>query len=173
MNLLKYGMLFSVLSLTASAQKTISFGLSCTYNFPVETVGFGLRTNIPAAPRLSLVPRLKYVPKFNSIHEVEAGANVQFDLWDHSQRDGSSKPVMYMSAGAQYNRWLNYYPSTNLKARQNNILPEAGLGILSGGNRFKGFAEAHWNILWNESYAEAGLLFYPFNKRSKKLLKCP
>lgn len=173
MNLLKYGMLFFVLSVTASAQKTIAFGLSGTYNFPVKTLGAGIRANIPVTDRLSVVPRLKYAPKFNQIEEVEAGANAQFDLWDATRRGGSSGPVLYVSTGVLYNRWLNYYPSSNTKARQNNILPEAGLGILSGGNRLKGFAEAHWNILWNESYTEAGLLFYPFNKRSKKLLTCP
>lgn len=181
MNLIKYSVLFLVISLTASAQKTVSFGLSGAYNFPMETIGFGLRANVPVTQRLSVVPRIKYAPDFNTIHDVEAGAHVQFDLWDASERRGSSKPVIYASAGAMYNRWLNYYPNNNPKAGQNNILPEAGLGILSGGNRLKFFMEGHWNILWNESYAEAGLLFYPFNeksnkrsgKRSKKILRCP
>lgn len=181
MNLIKYSVLFIVISLTASAQKTISFGLSGSYNFPMETIGFGLRANVPVTQRVSFVPRLKYAPGFNTIHEVEGGADIQFDLWDASQRDGSSKPVIYASAGALYNRWLNYYPSSNSKAGQNNILPEAGLGILSGGNRLKFFLEGHWNILWNESYADAGILVYPFNerlnkrsgKRSRKMLKCP
>lgn len=171
-----------VISLAASAQKTASFGLSGAYNFPMETIGFGLRANVPVTQRLSFVPRIKYAPDFNTIHEVEAGADVQFDLWDASQRSGSSKPVIYVSAGAMYNRWLNYYPNNNSIAKQNNILPEAGLGILSGGNRVKFFLEGHWNILWNESYGEAGLLVYPFNerlskrsggKRSKKMLRCP
>lgn len=173
MNLLKYSVLFLVTSLTVSAQETVSFGLSGTYNFPMETIGFGLRANVPVTHRIFVVPRLKYAPGFNQIEEVEAGANLQFTLWDHLQRNGSSKPVMYVSAGALYNRWLNYYPSINSKAGQNNILPEAGLGVRSGGNRLKVFAEGHWNILWNESYGEAGLLFYPFNKRSKKILTCP
>lgn len=173
MNLLKYGMLFFVVSLTATAQKTIAFGLSGTYNFPMETIGTGIRADIPLTQRLSLVPRIKYAPKFNRIEELEAGAHVQLDLWNATQRNGSSKPVLYVTAGALYNRWLNYYPNINPKAGQNNILPEAGLGVLSGGNRFRVFAEAHWNIIWNESYAEAGLLFYPFNKRLKKILKCP
>jgi hypothetical protein len=167
-----------LISLASRAQETVSIGVSGMYNFPMESLGFVLRSNSPLTPDFSVVPQVKYSPKFNDIHEVNAGVSFHYNIIKNSFRTGSKlktdskKPVVYVAAGVLYNRWINYYPTTNPKIKKNNILPEAGFGLMLGGNKLRGFAEGKYNILWGESYAEAGILFYPFNKRSKKVLKC-
>ncbi len=153
----------------AKSQDTWSVGASLNYNFPLQTVGAGIRARLPMNERLALVPKVRYAPSFNAIHEVDAGVNVQFSLWNVSESGG---PVIYLSGGAVYNRWLNYQPSANAIAEENNILPELGGGFLSGGKRFKFFTEAHWNFRWNESYGDIGVLFYPSARKSKRSLRC-
>ncbi len=178
MNFLKYLSLLIVISIATKAQETISFGVSGVYNFPMKSVGFGFRSNIPLTADFSVVPQIKYSPEFNDIQEINAGVSFHYNIIKNSFKNGSmiknntKKPVVYLAAGVLYNKWLNYYPTTNTKIKETNILPEAGLGVMLGGNRFRGFAEGKYNVLWNESYGEAGILFYPFNKRSKKVLKC-
>jgi hypothetical protein len=178
MKFLKCLSLLILTSVSVLAQETVSVGISGVHNFPMKSTGFGLRSNVPVTPDFSVVPQVKYTPKFNDIHEVNAGVSFHYNIIKNSFRNGSKlktdskKPVVYVAAGVLYNRWINYYPTTNTKIKKNNILPEAGLGLMLGGNKLRGFAEGKYNILWGESYAEAGILFYPFNKRSKKVLKC-
>jgi hypothetical protein len=151
------------------SQETWAIGASLNYNLPLETAGAGLRARIPLVRQLALVPKLRYAPAYNAIHEADAGLNLQYSLWDNSERGG---PAIYLSAGAVYNRWLNYKPSANDKAQENNFLPEAGAGFLMGRNKFKFFAEGHWNMRWNESYVDVGVLFYPSAQKSRKALRC-
>jgi hypothetical protein len=73
----------------------------------------------------------------------------------------------------EYNRWINFEKTLNAKAKQNNVLPEAGLGLSAGGNFIRIFAEGKYNIFWKESYGEVGVLFFPFNDRLSRRNNCP
>ncbi len=171
--------LLCLISVKIYGQETISFGLSGVYNFPLKTIAAGFRANVPLGERLAVSPQVKYAPKFNDIHEIMAGANLHYNLITNVRRRGDEliseprKPIVYLAAGVLYNRWINYTPSLNAKAKANNVLPEAGLGMAAGGNILRVFAEGKYNILWNESYGEIGVLIYPYNKRSSKALRCP
>ena len=168
-----------LLSLKLHAQDHISFGLSGMYNFPLETIGIGLRSQISLTERFSIVPQIKYAPSFNTIHEFYGGINTHFFLLNNTISHGSrnrvepSKPVLYLAAGVEYNRWINYEKTKNLKANQNNFLPEVGLGVSLGGHLVRAFAEIKYNILWEESYGEFGVMIYPFNDKRKRKNNCP
>jgi hypothetical protein len=161
------------------AQDKTAFGLSAIYNFPLQTIGAGFRIQMPVANRFVLVPQIKYMPSFNNIHEAYGGINLHYFLLNntfslgHKQIVNPKRPVLYLAAGVQYNRWINYEKTLNLKAKKDNVLPEAGLGLSAGGNFIRIFAEGKYNILWNESYGEVGVLFFPFNDRLSRKNNCP
>jgi hypothetical protein len=166
-------------SISLHAQDKAAFGLSAIYNFPLQTAGVGFRIQMPVANRLALVPQIKYMPAFNNIHEAYGGINLHYFLLNNTFSLGYKKvvnprrPVLYLAAGVEYNRWINYVATQNDKAKKNNILPEAGMGISAGGNFIRVFAEAKYNILWKESYGELGILVYPFNNRLSRNNYCP
>lgn len=166
-------------SMSLYAQDKTAFGLSAIYNFPLQTVGVGFRIQMPLADRFALVPQIKYMPKFNSVHEAYGGINLHYYLLNNTFSLGRKKlvnplrPVLYLAAGVEYNRWINYTITLNDKAKKNNVLPEAGLGLSAGTNFIRIFAEAKYNILWKESYGEIGVLFFPFNDRLASKNNCP
>ncbi len=168
-----------LLSLQLQAQDKIAFGLSGMYNFPLQTVGIGLRAQIPVIERLYVVPQIKYAPSFNTIHEFYGGVNMHYFLLNNTishgykQQTMPQRPVLYLAAGVEYNRWLNYEKTKNLKANQNNLLPEVGLGISVGGHLVRAFAEVKYNIIWEESYGEFGVMIYPFNPKRNRKNNCP
>jgi hypothetical protein len=161
------------------AQDKTAFGLSAIYNFPLQTVGAGFRIQMPVANRFALVPQIKYMPSFNNIHEAYGGINLHYFILNNTFSLGTRKyvnpkrPVLYLAAGVEYNRWINYEKTLNTKAKQNNVLPEAGLGLSAGGNFIRIFAEGKYNIFWNESYGEVGVLFFPFNEQLSRKNNCP
>ena len=168
-----------VFSINMYAQDKTAFGLSAIYNFPLQTVGAGFRIQMPLANRFALVPQIKYMPSFNNIHEAYGGINLHYFLLNNTFSLGTRKyvnpkrPVLYLAAGVEYNRWINYEKTINTKAKRDNVLPEAGLGLSAGGNFIRIFAEAKYNIFWKESYGEAGVMFFPFNDRLLRKNNCP
>lgn len=172
--------LILLISTTIYAQDKVSFGASLMYNFPLNTVGVGIRSQIPLNNRITLVPDVKYAPKFNQIHELYAGLNVHLLLITSTKnisyqrsRVEPQKPNLYITAGAEYNQWFNYINSINSKANKQNVLPKVGLGTSFGSHITRFFAEVKYNILWDEAYAEAGLLIYPGFIKLKKKNSCP
>lgn len=163
---------FWIFCFSARGQEKTSFGLSGAYNLPLQTISVGTRARIPLTPRLSLNPQIRYAPAFNDFHEFSAGANLHYYFIRSPARQDTDSPkfAAYLLAGGHYNRWINYSPSLNPLAKANNLLPEAGLGLVTGGNIFRIFFEAKYNPLWLEPSAEAGLLISPFNRPRK--LKC-
>lgn len=161
------------------AQDRTAFGLSAIYNFPLQTAGVGLRIQMPVANRFALVPQIKYMPAFNNIHEAYGGINLHYFLLNNTFSLGYKKvvnpkrPVLYLAVGVEYNRWINYTITQNDKAKKNNVLPEAGLGLSAGGNFIRVFAEAKYNIFWKESYGEIGVMLFPFNDRLSRKNNCP
>ncbi len=172
--------LILLVSTTIYAQDKISFGASLMYNFPLNTIGVGIRSQIPVTNRITLTPDVKYAPKFNEIHELYAGLNVHFLLITSTKnisyqrsRVEPQKPNLYITAGAEYNQWFNHINSINSQAQEKNILPKIGLGTSFGSHITRFFAEVKYNILWDEAYAEAGLLIYPGFIKLKKKNSCP
>ncbi len=169
---------------TASlAQEKWALGPMVSYNFAIKSTGVGFRSTIPLSNKLILNPQVKYFPNFNALEELYAGVNLQYILVSSESEIGynrfkhSNKPSLYLTAGVDYNNWLNYDPATpTLKANatNNNVLPNIGVGSVMGGSVVRLFAEARYNILWNESFGEFGILIYPGNIRGRnKSLSCP
>lgn len=158
----------------ANAQQALSFGLSGSYNFPLQTVALGARANVPLHPRWAISPQIRYAPAFNDFHEFSAGANLHFYFIRNSGKNhyvtDVPKSALYLIGGIHYNRWINYTISINTNAKTNNLLPELGVGYMFGGSLLKVFLEGKYNPLWLEPSAETGLLIYPFNGSRK--LKC-
>ncbi len=176
----KLFILFLGVQMSVFAQDNVGYGVSLAYNFPIKTTGFGLRASIPLSKRWLIVPQVKYFPANNIVHEVYGGVNIHFLLWAASEAKGyhrslinPKKPQLYLSTGVEYNYWINYISTVNTAAKQNNILPEAGIGISIGSLMLRGFAEAKYNILWNESHGELGVMVYPSFFGIKTKNKCP
>jgi hypothetical protein len=172
-------LLFLFISRNLSAQDKVAFGVSGTYNFPFSLVGIGLRAQIPFSEKIQAVPQIKYYPTFNQFHEVYGGLSLHYSLLSPFQYAGGrvrfepTKPNFYLTAGFEYNRWFNYAPNENKKSKKDNILPEVGAGISVGSNAVRVFFEAKYNVLWDESYGEFGLLIYPFNLKQNRKNNCP
>jgi len=171
--------LILLVSTSIYAQDKVSFGASLMYNFPLNTIGVGIRSQIPVTNRITLTPDVKYSPKFNQIHELYAGLNVHLLLITSTKnisyqrsRVEPQKPNLYIIAGAEYNQWFNYINGINSKANKQNVLPKIGLGTSFGSHITRFFAEVKYNILWDEAYAEAGLLIYPGFIKLKKKNRC-
>lgn len=172
--------LILLVSISTYAQDKVSFGASLMYNFPLNTMGVGIRSQIPINNRIILAPDIKYAPKFNQIHELYAGLNLHLLLITSTKnisyqrnRVEPQKPNLYITAGAEYNQWFNYINSVNSKANKHNLLPKIGLGTSFGSHITRFFAEVKYNILWDETYAEVGLLIYPGFIKLKKKNSCP
>ena len=111
------------------SQDKFSFGFSGVYNFPLNSVGIGLRAQVPIIPKVFVVPQLKYFPSFNTIHELYGGINVHYALVEGNIRPGGFKrsidpeiPMIYLAVGAQYNRWINYVETQQSNSKPNNFL---------------------------------------------------
>jgi hypothetical protein len=172
--------LFISLNVTTYGQDKTSFGFSGMYNFPLKTIGIGVRANIPIFERAYVVPQFKYAPSFNKIHELYAGVNLHYVIMQGNQYINGRKrateptiPSIYITGGVLYNRWINYTETVSTTAKQNNILPEIGLGTSIGGYAVRAFAEVKYNVRWNESYGEVGLLFCPYYIKQKRRYSCP
>jgi hypothetical protein len=174
-----YVIIVLLLNYSLHAQDKISFGISGMYNFPLETIGIGFRSQIPVTERLSVVPQIKYAPSFNTIHEFYGGVNVYYSLLNNTLLHGYRPkvhpqiPVLYLAVGLEYNKWINYEKTKNTKANPNNILPEVGLGLSVGGHLIRAFAEIKYNVVWEESYGEVGVMIYPFNTKPSGKNNCP
>lgn len=167
-------------NLSLYSQDKIAFGISGMYNFPLQSVGLGLRAQIPVIPRVFIVSQFKYAPPFNTIHELYGGINVHYVIIKGNERlkgfkrsVEKEKPMVYLTAGAEYNRWINYVETQQANSKQNNILPEVGIGTAIGNYNVRLFAEIKYNIRWQESYGEVGLIFCPAYIKSKRKANCP
>jgi hypothetical protein len=162
------------------SQDKIALGISGMYNFPLQSVGLGLRAQIPVLPRVYIVPQIKYAPAFNTIHELYSGVNLHYLIIKGNERFKgfkrsmeSEKPTIYLTGGVEYNRWINYVETRQTNSKQNNILPEVGIGSAIGNYSIRFFAEVKYNILWKESYGEVGIMICPAYIKLKRKANCP
>jgi hypothetical protein len=52
-------------------------------------------------------------------------------------------------------------------------LGNVGLGAAIGSSSVRLFAEAKYNVLWNETFGEIGLLVFPGTIRKNRYSSCP
>ncbi len=146
-----------VLSFAYSRSQVIQewgVGFAGIYNFTAKTYGLDLRAHLILNNRLTIAPQLQYYPAFNKFHDFYAGASVHFNFTP------SSIWGLYAIAHASYHDWINYAESTSSKAQQNNWNAEPGLGIIRNYGCVRPFAEARYNIKWNEGNLRVGLTFF-------------
>lgn len=159
------------------AQNSIGIGVMGTFNFPLKTLGGGLRLQIPITNRLAVIPMGNY--NNGIVKEAFAGIQAQYYLLN-SMSGGSSfrkiydpqKPSVYLFGAVNYNKWINFSPSLS-RAKSSNVLPILGIGTSFGLSKIRLFAEAKYNPVFSESFADFGLLFYPKLGGGSKGTKCP
>lgn len=146
----------------SNAQQSTLFGAAAAGNVALKTGGLALRAQIPLGERFELVPQFRYFPKFNKVHEFYEGLNLHYSPINVALQNSNLK--LYVLAGMSYNRWIDYQPSLNDRAKRDNFLPETGAGLNFGMDNIRFFAEAKYNPFWKESTAEIGVLFAPKRK---------
>ncbi|ADQ18094.1 hypothetical protein Lbys_2426 [Leadbetterella byssophila DSM 17132] len=160
-----------VTPIIAHSQSKTSAGLAGTYNAALQTFGIGIRAQFSLNQKFYISPQMKYIPPIKDFHEVTMGINTHYYLIKPSTPLGNRYQhrnliALYLIGGVHYNRWINYAPTINPKAKQNNILPEVGAGLELGRNYFKIFTEANHNTVWMEPSFEIGMQIN-LSKRSK------
>lgn len=152
---IKIFLLFFVASFyTTNAQDSWALGASGVYDFQTNGFGAGVRAYIPITDRLAFSPQVHYFFPFNTIHELLAGATIQYSLFP------ARRWTLYPLAGVYYNRWVNYSDFTGSVAKPNNIAEEAGLGLMRNKGCVRPFIEQRYNFKWKEFDLQAGLLFF-------------
>lgn len=170
-------LLLLISSLTAKSQLNPFYGLEASYNLPLSGVGIGLRSELHLTPRVSVVPNVSYFPDFNDVHELLAGANLQYSFLVLPRVNGPLKTELirfrtYGFAGGYYNRWLNYAPtSSNLK--ETNFIPTVGIGVSNGSIAYRTFGEFSYNALANEGTIKFGVMVSPFGIKWNRRNSCP
>lgn len=133
------------------AQDKFALGVEGAYDFQTNGFGVGIRGYIPLTSRIAVVPQILYFMPFNEIHELYAGASVQYKLFY------IKKFVVYPLVAGSYNRWINYTDYTPPKARLDNWAGEVGLGIMKDKGCLRPFAEQRYNAKWKEFTFHIGL----------------
>jgi len=145
------------------SQEYKGVGISTMYNLQTESVGFGLRGEIPVKKRFSVLPQAAYYPNFNKINEliIGVGCNYRFYAPQYNKR------IVYVLANVAYNAWMNYDKSYVLDATYNNWNLEIG-----GGFAFRTcvspFIEYRYNIRWQEATIRLGATYYFKCKKRRK-----
>lgn len=166
---------FSVFS-----QDKLAFGVSGAYNLAVKNIGIRARVQVPIVPRLYVVPSFCYMPKFNEIHEYTVSLPIHYVIYEGNEKYHGHKaryepflPNIYLIAGVSYNKWINYVETLNSNAKQENLLPEAGVGISIGDYPLQFFAEGKYNPTWKEGLVELGVLICPAYLKKDRKSRCP
>lgn len=146
-------------------------GLCAIYNFQTESIGIGLRGEVPVK-KLIIVPQIAYYPAFNKITEFYAGVSWHLDIASYGNL------TMYTILNGAFNGWINYENSTMSNAKFSNWAAEGGIGFKKG-KCWKPFIELRYNVKWKEANLRLGIMYY-FNcnskngrSKKKKAVSCP
>jgi len=138
-------------------------GISTMYNLQTESMGFGLRGEVPIMKNFSVLSQVSFYPNFNKINEliIGVGCNYRFNTPKYN------KTILYVLANVAYNAWINYDDSYVLDATYNNWNFEIG-----GGFAFRTcvspFIEYRYNIRWQEATIKIGATYYFKCKKRRK-----
>jgi hypothetical protein len=172
-----YILLFLILTVKAYCQNSIGIGGMGSYNFAIKNFGGGLRLQVPMNSKFAVIPMGSY--NTGLIQEMNMGVQAQYYIFNSMLQKSSSlstyqsnKPSLYLFGSGMYNKWINYIPSLS-RAKATNILPLIGLGTSFGGKKIRLFVEAKYNPLFNESFSDFGIMFYPKLGGGSKGTACP
>lgn len=146
------------------------FGIGGLYNFQTEGIAFDGRAKIPIFKKLFISPRLSYFPSFNNVHELYAGTDLGIDL------PAFRNATPYIFAGGYYNDWFNSAEFHNSVAKKNNLVYEAGVGIVLSFKCFYPYAEYRYDAKWKEGSLGVGLMLKfgeCFYSKKNQVKKCP
>jgi len=145
---------FSIVTVRAQMVQEWGLGFAGIYNFTAQTFGADVRAHLILSNRFTVAPQLQYYPTINRFHDFYAGASLHYNFTP------SYAWGVYALAHASYHDWINFAESTNPKAQQNNWNAEPGLGIIRNYGCVRPFAEARYNVKWNEGNLRVGLTFF-------------
>ena len=146
-------------------------GLEAIYNFQTESIGIGLRGELPVK-KLIIVPQIAYYPSFNKITEFYAGLSWHLNIISYGNL------TLYTILNGSYNGWINYETSAMKNAKFSNWDAEGGIGIKKG-KCWRPFMELRYNVKWKEANLRLGLMyFFKCNNKNgrskkKKAISCP
>jgi hypothetical protein len=148
------------------------YGLGGYYNFQNKGFAIDLRAKIPVFTNAYISPRISYYLPFNKIHEIYGGIDADY----HFLKYKFLNPYAYL--GFYYDNWINSSDYNNDKAKQNNFLPEGGLGIVFDLKKcWFPYLEYRYDPHWKEGSVGAGILFNfkcMFDARARKIKNsCP
>ncbi len=141
-------------------------GVGAICNFTVPSFGGEVRGLFILNDRFTLAPQLQYYPSFNRFVDFYAGMSLHFNFTP------SARWGLYALAHASYHDWINYYDSYSILAKQHNWNAEPGIGIIRNYGCLRPYAEARYNIKWNEGNLRVGLAFF-FGSCGRKHEYCP
>lgn len=154
-------------SLVGSAQEDRwALGLGGIYNFQTNGFGIDTRAYIPLTYRIAVSPQFHYfIPM--TIHEFYAGLAIQYSLFPER------KWTIYPLISAYYNNWVNYNNFEGTIAKQNNLAPEVGLGLMKRTGCLRPFLEGRYDTKWKEANIHLGILFSFGGCYSRTIDQCP
>ncbi len=156
----------SLHQLKAQVVKEFGLGVGAICNFTVPSFGGEARGIFILSDHWAVVPQIQYYPSFNRFHDLYLGTSIHFNFTP-SYRWG-----LYLLGHGSYHNWLNYEQSNNYKAKEHNWNLEPGLGIMKNYGCVRPYAEARYNIKWNEGNLRIGLAFF-FGDCGHKHEYCP
>ncbi len=130
----------------------LAIGAGGIYNFKTKGIAPDVRLLIPFSNRVYLTPHFSYFAKFNKVNEYYAGADLDIHM------PVSNLLIPYIFAGAYYNKWINSSEFHNKLAEKENVVAEAGLGLLFNSGCLNPFLEYRYNTKWEEGSLEFGII---------------
>jgi len=126
-------------------------GGSVLYNVQSESFGAGARVSIYPDKSVSFVPQFSYF-FIGPISEWTAGLSLELKVMRNKYNN------IYLLVHGGYNNWLNPGNSALEGAQTANINFEGGIGIV-GVNCLRPFLEYRYNVRFQESHLQLGLLY--------------
>jgi hypothetical protein len=164
---------FILYSISSFGQKKerVYYGIGALYNFQTQGVAYDLRVRIPLYRNIYVSPRFSYFPASNTIHEYYAGLDAGYQF----MRKYRIRPYIY--AAGYYDNWINSFEFPyNKKAQKNNIVAEAGAGLIFAWKCLHPYIEYRYDTKWLEGSLGIGILFNwtcCFNSKKSAEKDCP
>lgn len=142
------------------------------FNIPIAESGIGLRSHLHFNEMFFLSPQVNYYPGLQNIHELYAGANINWKWWPGNNWS------LYPTAGAYYNMYINAAQSAVVGAKQHNLTFQGGIGLTKNWGCYRPYVEYRVDSKWNESNIRVGIMFYFRNcgqksRKSNNSNHCP
>jgi hypothetical protein len=148
-------LVFLIFSICAHSQKdktSFQIGVGGLYNFQTEGKAADIRLMFPLTEGIYFTPRLSYFPSSNKVHEIYAGADIDYFLLL------SRKITPYIYLGGYYDYWTNSNEFQNKLAKEDNVVYEGGGGLVFNFGCINPYIEGRYDAKWKEGSLGAGLM---------------